>query len=562
MLLSIEVRNFAIIDALQLDWRDGMSVITGETGAGKSIVIDALGLVLGERAEQSVVRAGTAQAEIAAVFSVAAKSAAFLWLEENDLLDEQDIENPQDDYECILRRVIVAQGRTRGYINGRSVTQSQLKALARFLVDIHGQHAQQSLLRPKEQLNLLDRFANHDDLINNVRLSHQQLSEIKANKTRLEQQQQQRDSQRELLTYQVEELRDANPQLSVLETLEQEHKQAASTQERLQLTSKALESLSVNESGGCLPQLSYVIAQVNQLSAIDPSLGNLVETLADAESLLQEANADLNNYLQKADSDPDALNRLDQQLSVFHDLARKHHVNLAELPAKYAQLESELEQLQSDDEALLAVNSQYLEAIEIYNKQAKLLTASRVKTAKLLGQLITEKIQPLAMDGGQFEIHLHQRDSMAAVGVEDAEFMVSANPGQPLQPLNKVASGGELSRISLAISTITSEQQLVPCIIFDEVDVGIGGATAEMVGDLLRKLASGRQVICVTHQPQVASRGHNHLVASKSKRSDSTTTQLSLLDEEQRVNELARMLGGKVISEKTISHAKELLKFD
>ena len=562
MLLSIEVRNFAIIDSLQLDWRDGMSVITGETGAGKSIVIDALGLVLGERAEQSVVRAGTAQAEIAAVFSVAANSAAFSWLEENDLLDEQDIDNPQDDCECILRRVIVAQGRTRGYINGRSVTQSQLKALARFLVDIHGQHAQQSLLRPKEQLSLLDRFANHDDLINNVRLSHQQLSEIKANKTRLEQQQQQRDSQRELLTYQVEELRVANPQLSVLETLEQEHKQAASTQDRLQLTSQALESLSVNESGGCLPQLSQVIAQVNQLSAIDPSLSHLVETLADAESLLQEANTDLNNYQQKADSDPDALSRLDQQLSVFHDLARKHHVNLAELPAKYAQLESELEQLQSDDEALLAVNSQYLEAIEIYNKQAKLLSASRVKTAKLLGQLITEKIQPLAMDGGQFEIHLHQRESMAAVGMEDAEFMVSANPGQPLQPLNKVASGGELSRISLAISTITSEQQLVPCIIFDEVDVGIGGATAEMVGDLLRKLASGRQVICVTHQPQVASRGHNHLVASKSKSTDSTTTQLSLLDDTQRVNELARMLGGKVISDKTISHAKELLKFD
>jgi DNA repair protein RecN (Recombination protein N) len=562
MLLSIEVRNFAIIDSLQLDWNEGMSVITGETGAGKSIVIDALGLVLGERAEQSVVRAGTAQAEVAAIFSIQIGGAAFNWLEKNDLLEDQTIEPNETECECLLRRVIVAKGRARAYINGRSVTQSQLKELARYLVDIHGQHAQQSLLQAKEQLNLLDRFANHDDLIDNVRLSYQQLSEVRKRKADLEHQQQQRDSKRELLTYQVQELRESNPEQSVLDTLESEHKQAASTQERLAIASAALESLSANESSACLAQLRNTISQLNQLVAIDPSISELSDTLADAESLLMDADAELTSYYQKVDNDPEALMRLDQQLSSFHDLARKHQVNLTELPEKFNQLEKDLEQLHSDDDALINVQQEYQASIDIYQKQTKLLSASRTKTAKVLSKLITDKIQPLAMEGGRFEIQLSTRETISASGMEDAEYLVSANPGQPMQPLSKVASGGELSRISLAISTITSEQQLVPCIIFDEVDVGIGGATAEMVGDLLKHLALGRQVLCVTHQPQVAACGHYHLVASKSKTSNSTTTQLTQLSDQQRVNELARMLGGKTISEKTLLHAKEMLNFE
>ncbi len=560
MLLSIDIRNFAIIKSLQLDWRAGMTVITGETGAGKSIVIDALGLTLGERADHSMIRAGAKQAEISALFEVCPSSATHHWLEENALNDSEECDNNgSDSVECILRRVIVRQGRSKCYINGRSATQSQLKQLGSLLVDIHGQHAHQSLLKTKEQLNLLDRYANHPDLVDNVRLAYQQLKTIEARKAGLDEQKQARDAKRELLTYQVEELITANPEQSILDNLENEHKQAATSQDRLNLAQQALISLSEDESNSAITLLNLSIAQLSKLTSLDPELNHLLETLSDAESLLQEAGAELNDYRQQLNCDPQKLEALDQQLSQFHDLARKHHISLPELPEHFVTLQNELQQLNADDSELNQIQQEYDQSIKDYLQQAKLLTASRQKTARLLEKLVTKKIQPLAMEGGQFSIQLKNKvEQTSASGMEDIEFMVSANPGQPLQPLNKVASGGELSRISLAISVITSEQQLVPCIIFDEVDVGIGGATAETVGRLLKLLAQGRQVLCVTHQPQVASCGNQHLVANKTKRSDSTSTEVNQLNEKQRIEEIARMLGGKVISEKTLSHATEM----
>ncbi len=560
MLLSIDIRNFAIIKSLQLDWSEGMTVITGETGAGKSIVIDALGLALGERAEQTVVSSGATQAEVSAVFAIAQSSEAFAWLKQNDLLENQDFQ----DVECevIVRRVIIKAGRSKCYINGRTVTQSQLKNLGQYLVDIHGQHAHQTLLKGKEQLSLLDRFANHQDLISNVTLAYQQLAEVKAKKKHLEQQKQARDSQRELLTYQVEELQLANPEQSVLDNLEQAHKQAATSQDRLSIVSNALEALSGSDTQSSLDALSMVISQVSELLTIDPSLRGVAETLTDAESLLQDAASELESYRENLDCDPEKLAQLDQQLAQFHDLARKHQVNLSELPEHFIKLQNQLNQLQSDDAALERIQSEYADAVKTYLCQAKLLTSSRTKVARKLEKLVTKKIQPLAMEGGQFSIQIKSRENYSPLGMEDVEYLVSANPGQPLQPMSKVASGGELSRISLAISTTTSEQQLIPCIIFDEVDVGIGGATADTVGQLLLQLASGRQVLCVTHQPQVAAYGNHHLVASKTKASDSTTTSISQLDQKQRIDEIARMLGGKTISDKTISHAKEMLNFE
>lgn len=554
MLLSIDIRNFAIIKSLQLDWSEGMTVITGETGAGKSIVIDALGLALGERAEQTVVSSGANQAEVSAVFAVTEKSGAYCWLAENDLLDAEEAES-----EVIVRRVIIKGGRSKCYINGRTVTLAQMKSLGGYLVDIHGQHAHQILLKNKEQLNLLDRFANHQDLVNNVTLAHQQLAEIKAKKSRLEQEKQARDSQRELLTYQVEELELANPEQSVLEKLEQEHKNAATSQDRLSIASAAIEALANGEGQSSLDSLSVVISRLSELLTIDPSLHAVAETLTDAESLLQDAAHELESYRESLDCDPERLELLDQQLAQFHDLARKHHINLTELPEHFEALKNELKQLQSDDAALERIQNDYDEAVTTYLCQAKLLTASRTKVARKLEKLVSKKIQPLAMEGGQFSIQIKSRESYSPLGMEEVDYLVSANPGQPLQPMNKVASGGELSRISLAISTITSEHQLIPCIIFDEVDVGIGGATADTVGQLLQQLAQGRQVLCVTHQPQVASYGAQHLVASKTKAANSTTTQITMLDQSQRVDEIARMLGGKTISDKTISHAKEML---
>jgi len=557
MLLSIDIRNFAIIKSLQLDWLSGMSVITGETGAGKSIVIDALGLTLGERAEQSVVGVGANQAEVSAIFSVSQQSPAYQWLEQNDLLEDFDSKQS----ECILRRVIVKGGRSKCYINGRSATQSQLKNLGTFLVDIHGQHAHQSLLKNKEQLSLLDRFANHGDLISNVTLAYKQLAEIKDRKIRLEQEKQSRDAKRELLTYQVEELALASPDQNTLDNLEAEHKRAATSQDRLQIAQTALYDLSESDSSSSIDLLRKSMAQVSKLLTFDPSLHGIAETLSDAEALLTDANHELMEYRDNLNCDPEQLSQLDQQLSQFHDLARKHHVSLPELPAHFIELQKELASIQSDDAALEKIQKDYLDAEKTYLCQAKLLTASRTKIARHLEKLVTEKIQPLAMEGGHFSIQIKSKDHFSSLGMEDVEYLVSANPGQPLQPLNKVASGGELSRISLAISAITSEHQLVPCIIFDEVDVGIGGATAETVGILLKQLAKERQILCVTHQPQVASCGDQHLVASKTKdlESEITSTQIKRLNPSERIEEVARMLGGKVISEKTISHATEML---
>ncbi len=567
MLLSIDIRNFAIIQSLQLDWHSGMSVITGETGAGKSIVIDALGLTLGEKADQTVITSGAKQTEISALYEVDHQSEAFQWLKENDLLDEEILDHisnasPQAEpkTECILRRVIVKEGRSKCYINGRNTTQSQLKQLGSLLVDIHGQHAHQSLLKNKQQLNLLDRYADHAKLLNNVKTAYQQLKTIEQRAKILQQEKRERDAKRELLSYQVEELNTANPEQSVLDNLEMEHKQAATSNDRLALTQNTLADIMGDENNSSLSYLNSSIGHLKTLVTLDKSVAGLLETLTDAESLIQEAHFELSDYRDQLECDPEQLQTLDKQLAKFHDLARKHHVSLQELPNYFAQLQNELKRLHADDDELEEVEKERENCLNEYLNQAKLLTISRKRVAKKLSQLVTDKIQPLAMEGGNFSIQLNHRENQHSVlGMEDVEFLVSANPGQPLQALTKVASGGELSRISLAIAVITSEQQLVPCIIFDEVDVGIGGATAETVGILLKQLAKDRQVLCVTHQPQVASCGDHHLIASKTKLKQSTSTQVFELNKEQRIDEIARMLGGKIISDKTLSHAKEML---
>lgn len=550
MLSRIEIRNFAIIQSLDLDWSKGMTVITGETGAGKSIVIDALGLTLGERAELSVIYPNAKQAEVTAIFELKPDSAANQWLIEQEL-DESG--------ECVLRRV-VREDRTKCFINGRSTTQSQLKLIGSLLVDIHGQHAQQTLLKAKEQLNLLDRYASHNDLLKQVKQKAQMIYHIQKRQQKLHEQKQARDAKHELLTYQVEELTQANPETAVLNSLEKEHKQAATSQERLQLAQSSLHRLSDDNENTVLSSLSNIVEQISQLKAIDDQASNLYESLIQAEVLLQEAQTELSHYQNNLNHDPEKLQQLDDQLALFHDLARKHHVSLEQLPEHFESLKQELKQLHADESELLQTKQAFQTAVTEYNQIATKLTQSRQNTAKQLQQLITSKIQGLAMEGGQLTIELLPVENQySASGAETIEFLVSANPGQPLQPLNKVASGGELSRISLAIAVITAEQQLVPSIIFDEVDVGIGGGTAETVGHLLNQLSSKRQVICVTHQPQVAACGDTHLIASKTKLADSTTTSVKQLDEQQRINEMGRMLGGLTISDKTLSHAKEML---
>jgi len=319
MLSRIEIKNFAIIQSLCLDWSAGMSVITGETGAGKSIVIDALGLTIGERAEQSVIYPKAKQAEVTSVFELDNTSAALNWLKEQELDEES---------ECILRRVIVREGRSKCFINGRSATQSQLKQLGNFLVDIHGQHENQSLLKPKEQLSLLDRYATHIDLLDTVEQAAKKIQQIEKRKVELEQKQQARQAKQDLLTYQVDELNQANPDQAILNTLVEEHKQAATSQDRLVLVQESLHYLSEDENAACLTQLSRLIEKVSQLKSLDSESANCYDTLVQAESLLQEAKTEMDNYHAQLNCDPERLHQLDEQLSLFHDLARKHQVEL------------------------------------------------------------------------------------------------------------------------------------------------------------------------------------------------------------------------------------------
>lgn len=551
MLSRIEIRNFAIIQLLDLDWSDGMTVVTGETGAGKSIVIDALGLTLGEKADPAAIYPNAERAEITSIFDSGENSSAALWLQDQGL---------QEENECILRRVISHKGRSKCFINGRSATLSQLKQLGSLLVDIHGQHQHQSLLKSKEQLNLLDSYANHLELLADVKQAYQHIQQIDKRKKQLEQDKQNRLARYELLSYQVSELQDANPQASVLNSLVEEHKQAATLQERSELTETTLQFLCNDETQSCLSQLSQVIKSLAKLNTLDSSIANALDTLIQAQSLLEDVKNDLNHYQDNLGGDPEILSQLDQQLALFHDLARKHKVSLEELPQYFQQLQEQLKQLNADESELQEIEKSYQTAVQHYQKKAEKLSQSRKKSAQKLQKLITQEIQTLAMQGGNFSICLSPSEqAFTASGSETIDFLVATNPGQALQPLNKVASGGELSRISLAIAVITAKHQPVPTIIFDEVDVGIGGATAEIVGRLLRQLSAQRQVFCVTHQPQVAACGKHHYRASKIKQLNNTITKVDQLDDQQRVAEIGRMLGGIKISDKTLSHAKEML---
>jgi len=550
MLTRLEIRNFAIIDKLEVDWQDRMTVITGETGAGKSIAIDALSLALGERVDSSQIAQGADQAEVVADFELDADSAAMQWLEDNDL-DEEGA--------CILRRVINRSGRARCFINGRSVPLSSLKQLGERLVDIHGQHAQQSLLRKREQMALLDRYGQHQALLNKVAAAARHLKAIEQKRTELKQAAQERRARIELLTYQVEELEQANLSPQLVNELEQRHREAATSGERAVLAQQMLSALENDEGSGILDRLSHLHASQEHLQQLDPGAERFNESLLQAQEILHDYLNDLRHYLDHIEHDPAILAELDAQLATLHDLARKHQVTLAQLPEKYTELQQELADLNASEEATDKIDQDYANAQQAYTEAAAALSTARLKTAKQLGEKVTALMQDLAMQGGQFSIVVQSNAQVSEHGSDDIQYLVSANPGQPLQPLAKVASGGELSRISLAIAVVTAEQQLVPSIIFDEVDVGIGGGTAEVVGRLLQQLARQRQVICVTHQPQVAACGHHHFSAIKSKTATKTRTQLVLLDDDERHKEIARMLGGLEISDTTLAHAKEML---
>ncbi len=491
MLAQLTISNFAIVRELEIDFNSGMTAITGETGAGKSIAIDALGLCLGGRAEADMVRAGAQRADLCARFALKDTPAAQRWLEENQL---------EDGRECLLRRVISSDGRSRGFINGTAVPLSQLRELGQLLIQIHGQHAHQLLIKSEHQKTLLDGYAGEyvltQQMAERYRAWHQSCRELAQH----QQQSQERAARAELLHYQLKELNEFSPQPGEFEQIDEEYKRLANSGQLLSTSQHALNVLADGEDVNLQSQLYSARQLLTELIGMDTRLSSVLEMLEEAAIQISEASDELRHYCDRLDLDPNRLYELEQRISRQISLARKHHIAPEELPQFHQSLLDEQQLLEdqadSQETLALAVSHHHQLALE----SAQQLHAQRVKYAQELSQLITESMHLLSMPHGVFEIDVAFNDhTLTADGADRIEFRVTTNPGQPLQAIAKVASGGELSRIALAIQVITARKMETPALIFDEVDVGISGPTAAVVGKMLRQLGESTQVMCVTH---------------------------------------------------------------
>ena len=552
MLSHIRIRDFAIIEQLDFDLLPGLTVITGETGAGKSIMIDAIGLVLGDRAEASQVRHGATKAEI--TLTVNPRDETLLnWLKARDL---------DSDDECILRRIITAEGRSRGYINGSPTNLSTMRELGERLVDIHGQHAHQSLLKPAMQRDLLDAHNNKiPPLLASLKEHYQNWHKARQEYEETMSGADERQARLDLLKFQVGELEEFALQDGEIESLDQEQTRLAHADHLKQITQECLQTLYEAEEQTLHQQLNRLLGRIEEAAEYDPAYRETIELLQQSRIQIEEATANLRAINDRLEADPSRLYWVDERLGRAHDLARKHHRKPSELAARLIQFQTELEQLEGPATSLDTLQEKLTEAARSYDTTARQLRQQRQRSAKSLDKAITAAMQQLGMEGGQFKTRISPlaAEERRIHGTEDIQFRVSGNPGQPPGPLVKVASGGELSRISLAIQLIAAERIRRATMIFDEVDSGVGGAVAEIVGRQLRLLGKTRQVFCVTHLPQVAAFGHQHLQVRKIKTDSSTTTTLRKLDKQFRIEEVARMLGGKKITSKTRCHAEEML---
>lgn len=552
MLVHLSVHNYAIVEHLDLELQRGMTVISGETGAGKSIMLDALGLALGDRADSSVVRQGADKADILASFDLADIPDAQAWLAARDL---------DNDGPCILRRVITAEGRSRGYINGSPCPQGDLKALGELLIDIHSQHEHQSLLKPDTHRRLLDEYAGAQELARQVHLAAQRWKQTRQTLDRLSNASDEQRARHQLLSYQLEELENLALGEHELEQLEQEHKNLANAGQLLGACQQVMEFCSENDAGNVLSALTSSLQRLTAFQGQSGALGEAVNLLASAQIQVEEAVGELNRFIDHFDADPQRQQALEERLDAIYSLARKHRVQPAELPELQQRLLSELESLNADDEAVERLGEELEAYARHYLEKAEELSRVRQAAATCLGEAVEDEIQRLGMPGGRFSVVLKPvaPGENPPHGLELVEFLVSANPGQPPRALAKVASGGELSRISLAIQVITAQTSRTPTLVFDEVDVGIGGPTAEIVGQLLRRLGERGQVLTVTHLPQVAAQGHNHLFVHKARGVDETRTAVAELNGDARVEEIARMLGGVDLTEQSLAHARQMV---
>ena len=552
MLTHIHVRNLAIVDEIEVELSAGMTTLTGETGAGKSILVDALGLVLGDRADSSVVRYGCERAEISAAFHIQQHPAICCWLTEQEL---------DRDGECQLRRIINREGRTRGYINGQAVPMQSLRELGEQLVDIHGQHEHQSLLRGGVQRQLLDSFGAHQALLEQLAALYNDWKTVNTELQGGFENDAERDARLDLLRYQHQELESLELGSADIKHIDEEHARQANAGRLLESSRQGLEHLDADDAPSASSLLNQTLEELGELAAVDSGLEETVQLLGEAAVLLSESIDSLRQYAERIDIDPHRLQWLEQRIGILHDLARKHRCNPEDLPAVAANIRKELDNIEHADEHREALQARLATLHQDYLDSARQLTAKRTRTAKNFSRKISDAMQTLGMAGGVFSVRIKPRAGkvFSPQGMDDIEFMVSANSGQPLQPMSKVASGGELSRISLSIQVISADSDTIPTLIFDEVDSGIGGGVAEIVGQQLRGLGTERQVLCVTHLPQVAALAHQQLQVSKLSGKDTTRTRIRTMNEEERIDELARMLGGVRITRQTREHAREML---
>ena len=545
MLRTLHIRDFVIVEHMDISFELGFTVFSGETGAGKSILIDALALALGERADTGVVRVGSKRADISAVFET--PKGLQSWLEEHAL---------DGDEELVLRRVVDAQGRSRAFINGVPATLAQLREVGAQLVDIHGQHAHQSLMKPDAQRNLLDTHGGHLALSDGVAAAWKVFKDLDRRLKLAEHDAGALAQEKERLQWQVDELTRLALQPGEWAALSNEQEKLAHAQTLIEgagITANVLEG----DDDGLTSRLNAECTRIEQLLRYDPGLREIHAALDSARITLAEAVSDLNHYLSRTDLDPIRLGGVESRLSDIFDTARRLKVEPEQIEALQTDLTSQLDDLAAATN-VEAVRAQVAVAQREYDEAAKKLSAARQKTVKPLAKQVTQAMQELAMAGGQFDIALHP-GAPGAFGAETVEFLVAGHAGVPPRPLGKVASGGELSRISLALSVIASKAARVPTLIFDEVDSGVGGAVAEVVGRMLRELGQRHQVLCVTHLPQVAARGSAHFQVSKREARGTTRSSVLALDEQARIEEIARMLGGINITPTTLKHAREML---
>ena len=554
MLTQLTINNFAIVRQLEIELAKGMSVITGETGAGKSIAIDALGLCLGQRIETSMVREGQERAEICATFFIESTNPAYQWLQAQEL---QDPDNPSD---CILRRVINADGRSKAFINSTPVSASQLKEIGQYLIHINGQHASQLLLKNDYQLQLVDTFAHHNDLLAQMREDYRAWKNLQTQVKTFQQKVAENAAKKQLLQYQVEELDEFALRPNEYLELEEDHRRLSNSEQLTQLSQSALQLLSENETVSIDSMLYRATQYIDELSELDPRYASVQTMLNDALIQVQEATSEVQHLASHIEQDPILLQEIEKRLGQALQLARKHNVKPEELVEWHQKLKAELTALLDFSESEERLILEEKAAFEKMQRTAKQLHESRCQAAEKLAQQVTHSIKGLAMENAEFFIEVNSDlTKVASNGADNIVFTLRSNLGQQAQPLAKVASGGELSRISLAIQVLTSDQSAIPTLIFDEVDVGISGKTASVVGKLLRQLGDKCQVLCVTHLPQVACHGHHQFNVEKFTVDDKTETKMTALSQEERVPALARLLGGSEITDLALANAQEML---